>query len=191
MSFSYHNEVVPAGLWKTSERKGKSCFPWSPGTTSSLGLWESQRRRPSISSRMKWIRCHALLISILITQLVESGHVNAVFDRLSVFPFHQCCCSTSAVKLVHRHLHSLTDVDVGKDNDTCGHASAFAHDLRPHGEYHTHTHADISTHKGTERVKTWPFSICNFPAVGVNVAHTWCVIHSAYGRRGWRELSSR
>lgn len=38
--------------------------------------------------------------------------------------------------------------------------------------------------KGTESVKTWPFSVCNLLAVAVNVTHTWCVMHPAYGRRG-------
>lgn len=36
--------------------------------------------------------------------------------------------------------------------------------------------------KGSASVKTWPFSVSNLLAVSVNVAHTWRITPSAYGR---------
>lgn len=45
MLFSYHNEVVPAGLWKTlEERKGKCCFRGTVELDFLLELRETQRR---------------------------------------------------------------------------------------------------------------------------------------------------
>lgn len=55
------------------------------------------------------------------------------------------------------------------------------------------THADKWTHIPGKVVQVWKhglFSVCNLLAVGVNVTHTWCIMHLAYGRRGWRKLSS-
>lgn len=78
------------------------------------------------------------------------------------------------------HLCSFIAVDVGKDWDVCGHTSVFAHDLYPYGYYHTHRQMNTYSRKGSASVKTWPFSVCNLLAVGVNITHRFkCVQHMA------------
>lgn len=163
--------------------KREMLFPWNPGTGFYLEMWKSRCRLQTKKTVfvLKW-----LLFSISCSFILLLVRLAYFFPPVLIF-------DASCQIHMDRHLHSLTVVDVGKDHNTCGHTCMFAYDLRPHGDYHTRTRTDKWTHIPGKVLQVWkhgPFSVCNLRAVGVNVTHTWCVMHSAYGRRGWRKLSS-
>lgn len=175
--------MVP-GLWKTLERKGKCCFH---GILELDFLWICWK--VSVNSKRFVLK---------LSEPVEY-----------CFPFNNAACTKDLVMLllvwwafffppvlifdvscqIHmdRHLHCLTDVDVGK---RLRHVWTYVYVCKqPLSLWrlpHTYTHRQINSYsrKGAASVKTWPFSVCNLLAVGVNVTHTWCVMHLAYGRRG-------
>ena len=101
-------------------------------------------------------RSQFTIVFHLITQLVRrSGHVNPFLMGCLIFFPPVLLLDVSCQIHMDRHLHSLTNVDVGKDSDTCGHTSMFAHDLCPNGDYHTHTHTDKWTHIPGKVLKVW------------------------------------
>lgn len=90
------------------------------------------------------------------------------------------CCRSSMYAVKFSWTDTFTDLSnvvVGKDHDVCGHVSMFAHDLYPRGNYRTQRQTNIYSRKGAASVKTWPFSVCNLLAVGVNVSHE---VHNAF-----------
>lgn len=163
-------------------------FLWNPGSRSSQDSWETRRRRPR-RVVLKWSESPLLFFHFNNAACARNPVVLMLFLIACLFSFPPALllderCQTRAQTPSQfnscwrrpRRRHARTYVCV------------FAHEPPPYGEYHTRTRTDMWTHEGTVGVKTRPFGIRSFLAVA---AHTWRVMRSAYGRRGWRELSSR
>lgn len=140
--------------------KREMLFPWNPGNGSPLEFWESRCsfQEMTVFLSSKWSEsapvdhCFPFNSAACALDLVWY----CCFDGLSSFFFPPMLILNGSCQiLMDRHLHSFTDVDVGKDYDMCGRMSVFAYDLYPYGYYHTHTHTDKWTHIPGKVLQVW------------------------------------
>ncbi len=131
-------------------------FLWNRGTGFSLKLWETQRwfRKKTVylfSNEVNLLQLTIVfhLIRQLVCRIWFLMGCPIVFFPLMLFLDVSCQIHSD------RHLHSLTNVDVGKDYDTCGRTSMFTHDLCPCGDYHTQIRTDKWTHIPGKVLQVW------------------------------------
>lgn len=168
--FTHSSARMSLGLWLALTDKSNICHPspttqlfqssgrhWrEKGNVVSMEPWKwissgilgkpafVPREGPSLLSSNEAIQLHLTIVFHLIIQLVYIwiwSWYCCLYELSSSFFFAPVLIlNVSCQVLMDRHLHSFTDVDVGKDYNTCGRMSVFAHDLYPHGYYRTHTH---------------------------------------------------